>query len=60
MIIYEVYLRGGGQNGELLGVLPERRVDRERIDSDSVIKWSRTLFGDSIDGRNLFFVRKII
>jgi len=60
MVIYEVYLRGSGQDGGLIGVLPERRVDRDRIDPHSVIKWSRTLFGDSIDGRNLFLVRKII
>ncbi len=34
MVIYEVYLHGNGEIGELIGVLPERRVNRDRIDSD--------------------------
>ena len=58
MVIYEVYLRGSGETVELIGVLPERRVNRDRIDSDSVMKWSRTVFGDAIDTRHLLFVQK--
>ena len=67
MVIYEVYLRGSGEEGELsgeerelIGVLPERRVNRDRIDSDSVMKWSRTLFGNTFDADQLLFVQKTI
>jgi len=60
MVIYEVYLRDSGEKGELISVLPERRVDRDRIDSDSVMKWSRTLFGNAIDTDQLLFVQKTI
>ena len=58
MVIYEVHLSGNGEKGELIGVFPERRVNRDRIDSDSVMKWSRTLFGNAIDTDQLLFVRK--
>jgi hypothetical protein len=60
MVIYEVYLHGDGEKEELIGVLPERRVNRDRIDSDSVMKWSRTLFGNTINADQLLFVQKTI
>jgi hypothetical protein len=60
MVIYKVYLRGSGEEGELIGVLPERRVNRDRIDSDFLMKWSRTLFGNAVDADQLLFVQKTI
>jgi hypothetical protein len=60
MVIYKVYLRGRGEKGELIGVLPERRVNRDRVNSDSVMKWSRTLFGNAFNADQLCFVRKTI
>ena len=60
MVIYEVYLRGNGEKGELIGVLPERRVNRDRKDSDSVMNWSRTLFGNAFNTDQLLFVQKTI
>ena len=58
MVIYEVYLRCNGEKGELIGVLPERRLNRDRIDSNSVVKWSKALFGNTIDANQLLFVQK--
>jgi hypothetical protein len=60
MVIYGVYLRGNGEERELIGVLPERRMNRDRIDSDSVMKWSRTLFGNVFNADQLLFVQKSI
>ena len=67
MVIYEVYLRGSGEKGELsgetvelIGVLPERRGNRDRVDSDSVMKWSRALFGNAFNADRLCFVQKTI
>ena len=60
MVIYEVYLRGNGEKGELIGVLPERRVNKDRKDSDSVMNWSRTLFGNAFNTDQLLFVQKTI
>jgi hypothetical protein len=56
MVIYELYLRGSGEKKELIGVLPERRVNRDRMDSDSVMKWVRTLFGNTFHPDQLCFV----
>jgi hypothetical protein len=56
MEIYKVYLRGSSEKGELIGVLPERRVNRDRMDSDSVMKWVRTLFGNTFHPDQLCFV----
>jgi hypothetical protein len=67
MVLYEVYLLGSGEQGdlsgekgELIGVLPERRVNRDRIDSDSMMNWSRTLFGNAFNAARLCFVQKTI
>ncbi len=60
MVIYELYLTGTGEKEELIGVLPERRDNGDRIDSDSVMKWSQIVFGDAIEARHLLFVRKFI
>jgi len=30
----------------LIGVLPERRSDQERITDESIINWARSLLGD--------------
>ena len=67
MLLYEVYLHSSsnegelsGERGGLIGVLPERRVNRDRIDSDSMMKWSRTLFGNAFNADRLCFVQKTI
>jgi hypothetical protein len=60
MVMYKVYLRGSGEKGELICVLPERRGNRDRINSDSVMKWSRTLFGNTFNPDRLCFVQKTI
>jgi hypothetical protein len=60
MVIYKVYLRSSGEKGELIGVLPERRVNRARIDSDSVMKWSMARFGNTFNPDQLCFVQKTI
>ena len=67
MVIYEVYLQGSGEKvelsgekGELIGVLPERRVNRDRIHSDSMMKWSKALFGNAFNVDRLCFVQKTI
>ncbi len=60
MVLYEVYLRPNCEEEELIGVLPERREDKDRIDPDSVMNWSRTLFGNVFNAEQLLFVQKTI
>jgi len=46
MIAYEFYSRDKSGELYLIGVLPERRRDQERITDESIIKWARSLLGD--------------
>ena len=46
MVAYEFYSRDESGELYLIGVLPERRSDRQRITDESIINWARSLFGD--------------
>ena len=57
MIVYEFYLWDQNGDADLIGVLPERRKDTLRITQASVMKWGRTIAGEHVDLKNLFFVQ---
>ncbi len=60
MIAYEVYRLVPGGEDRLLGILPERRKNRERITKESVMKWARLLVSDKMTeeffNENLYFI----
>jgi hypothetical protein len=61
MIVYKVYLCDDKMNAsELIGVLPERRTDPKRIDTESVMKWSEAVFGEKIDGKSFFLLQESV
>ena len=39
----------------LIGVLPERRSDQERITDESIINWARSLLGDESGVNNISY-----
>lgn len=45
MIAYKLYLRDEVKGDELIGVLPERRLNPERRTQGSVITWVATFLG---------------
>jgi hypothetical protein len=51
MIVYEVYKRDKKGEPELIGILPERRINinKSRVTSDSLREWLKTVLGDSFD-----------
>ena len=57
MLAYEFYLNDSEGNKSLLGILPERRKDPNRITQKSILGWGRMLLYDTADGRRLFFDR---
>ncbi len=60
MVAYEFYWldpRGGYQ---IIGVLPERRKNPERITHESVMRWGRDIFGTDFDSEDIFFIRVTI
>ncbi len=53
MVAYELYLHDGIKEDELIGILPERRKDPNRITKESVLKWGRKVIGDSSNRKNI-------
>jgi hypothetical protein len=53
MVVYELYLHDGIKENELLGILPERRKDPNRITKESVLKWGRMVLGDGANKKNI-------
>jgi len=53
MTAYEFYSRDESGELHLIGVLPERRSDQERITDKSIIKWARSLLGDESGVNNI-------
>jgi hypothetical protein len=61
MVVYKVFLCDDKMSkSELIGVLPERRTDPNRIDIESVVKWSEVVFGEDIDVNNFLFLQDTV
>jgi len=57
MVVYEFYRRVPAGEDRLIGVLPERRKDKERITYQSIMNWARLLVPEQIFGDKVYFVR---
>ena len=55
MTAYEFYSRDELGELYLIGVLPERRSDQERITDESIINWARSLLGDESGVNNISY-----
>jgi hypothetical protein len=55
MTAYEFYSRDESGELHLIGVLPERRSNQERITDESIIRWARSLFGDESGVNNISY-----
>ena len=60
MEAYEFYWYNPVKGHELLGVLPERRKNSERITQKSVMGWAVNIFGDNLGTEDIYFVRVTI
>jgi hypothetical protein len=58
MLAYELYWQDEGGDQHLIGVLPERRKNSERITEESILNWGREVIGDNRDAKNIYFVKK--
>ena len=56
-MIYEFYWRDPIKGYQPIGVQPERRKNRERITSESIINLAKELVGDNADVNNIFFMK---
>ena len=60
MTAYEFYWRDDIKGFELVGILPERRTNPERITEESVLRLGRTYIGENADARKIFFIQVIV
>ena len=57
MMVYEFYWRDETGGEHLIGILPERRKNPERITEDSILSWGWKVIGDHPDVNNVYFIR---
>ena len=57
MIAYAFYWIDETEEVHLIGVLPERRKNAERITQESVINFGRTSLGNNADVDNISFIQ---
>jgi len=57
MVAYEFYVRDKANGDRLLGILPERRRNPERVSEKSIMNWAVMVFSDAVDINKVFFVR---
>jgi hypothetical protein len=57
MVVYEFYRRVPGGEDRLIGVLPERRRDSERITHQSIMNWAKLLVPEQLINGNVYFIR---
>jgi len=56
MIGYELYCWRDPKGYELIGVLPERRNDPQRITKESVLNWGQKYFAIQLDLDDVYFI----
>ena len=57
MVAYEYYRHDETKGFELIGVLPERRKDINRITQKSIIGFRKKFWGENVDIDNILFIR---
>jgi hypothetical protein len=57
MTAYEFYWDDETGGAHLIGILPERRKNLERITQESIMNWGRMVISDYIDSNNLYFIQ---
>jgi hypothetical protein len=57
MVAYEFYLRDHEIGDSLIGILPERRRDSERINKNSIMRWGKMVLGSRGDTKRIYYVK---
>jgi hypothetical protein len=60
MVAYEFYWRDEIGDAHLVGILPERRRDPNRITEESIMNWVKKIIGDGIKINDIFFSKVTI
>ena len=57
MVVYKFYKHDPTEERHLIGILPERRKDLQRITKESILNWGKEVMGEPSDIDNLSFVQ---
>ena len=57
MVAYEFYWRDETGKERLIGILPERRKNPERITKESALNWAWKVIGGRTDVSDIYLVR---
>ncbi len=57
MLAYEFYARDKIGRDNLIGILPERRKNSERITQESIMNWGRLVAGDDTQVKDISFIQ---
>lgn len=60
LLAYEFYYRDPSNHTQLIGILPERRKDPQRITPDSIYHWAQTVLGSGWDMERVNVVEVMI
>ncbi len=60
LLAYEFYYRDPSNQTQLIGILPERRKDPQRITPDSIYNWAQTILGNGWDMERVNVVEVMI
>jgi hypothetical protein len=60
MIVYKFYLRNAIKGDILVGILPERRKNPQRITDESIINWGRKYFGMNAKHEDIFSIKTVL
>jgi len=55
LIAYEFYTLDKIGKAHLIGILPERRRDKDRISAESIMNWVKKVIGNGNIKNNIFF-----
>ncbi len=57
MLAYEYYLHDESKGFVLIGVLPERRKETDRVTQESILGFGKKFWGDKMTDGNILFIR---
>ena len=57
MEAYKFYRLDPKRESQIIGVLPERRENPERITQKSILNWGEEIFGKELDTKDIFFTQ---
>ncbi len=57
MTVYEFYARDEEKGNKLIGILPERRVNQERINNEAIMNWAKVVFENIFNLKDVFYTK---